>query len=256
MRRFAVPLIVCSLLLISALPWMLSNCTPQALVPDDLVLAPVLYEATVTVAQGATTVAMRQVTSDYKIIPQGTVQPLEDGLGLATPTEQTSPIEIRITSAIGELTINNTGTPHPDIGETPTSGTNLLPPTPMGMIDVEDVITAEILTERLITDAQGSNLTDLFVSLSPEGIRVDGKLVILANITQSIVGYGTLEVEDYSLTVKITSIHIGETNVTEQYYQQLESRLETSLYYLLPQRYVQSFQLADGEVVVYSKVRP
>lgn len=264
MRKISIILAVCFLLAVSFIPWLLSGCNPNSLVPEELVQKPRRYEATVRAAQNATIEANRQVTSAAQIILIGTMEPPrngESGTGMLQAV-QVSTVVIT-TGTASEWPVSEstpTSTPAPVITSipemTPTAAALYLPPTPMGMINIEDVITAEMLTEQLKSDAAGNDLTDLKVSLSPDGIHVEGAVVLLKGFKQSISADGTFEVKDYSLIVNIQLIKLGDKDVTQQYDQEMESRVETSLYRLLPGRYVQKYQFLDGTVLVYSMKKP
>jgi len=259
-RKIAILLLVVFFLCLSVFPWLLSSCNPRSLVPDDLIQAPTLYDATVVAAQNATVDAMRNATSAYKIATIGLIETSEDEAGgspLATSVPSTLLIITSVIDSIPSAETNTISTPIYTLTLTPeVSNNGFLPPTPIGLVDIEDLITAEALNRQLKADAEGSKLTELTVSLSPNGIHADGVIALFPGVQQPVVADGTFEVEDYSLTVKILSITIGDVDVTQKYYEQLKSRVETSLYRLLPGRYVQNFQMSDGAVTVYSKIRP
>ena len=131
-----------------------------------------------------------------------------------------------------------------------------MPPTPFGMIDVEDTLTEEMLAEVLKQDEAGDDLTDVHVFIFPEGIKVTAKFDVIIGIKQDILAMGTFAVENDNLVVKIQSIELEKVDVTQLYKKKVESRVVTGVYKLLPRRYVQDFTLRNGEIVVYSKMRP
>ena len=132
----------------------------------------------------------------------------------------------------------------------------LSPSLPLGLIDTEDVITEEMLTQQARQDTSDDSLSDLTIKPTPEGISAAALVTILPGIERRVQVTGTFAIENYSLVVKVSSIQFDGLDVTERFRGQLESSINSSLYRLLPQRYVQSYELADGEVRVHSKVRP
>jgi hypothetical protein len=130
-----------------------------------------------------------------------------------------------------------------------------VPALPSGLVDIEDVITEAMLTEQAKQDADDDSLSDLTVRLTDEGVTAIGFITVFPGIRQQLDVSGTLVVENYSLVFEVASIELEGRDVTERYRAQLESRINTSLYRLLPQRYVQSYELADGEIRVESGIR-
>ncbi len=143
----------------------------------------------------------------------------------------------------------------PDSSITPTVGGAGVPALPSGLVDIEDVITEAMLTEQAKQDADDDSLSDLTVRLTDEGVTAIGFITVFPGIRQQLDVSGTLVVENYSLVFEVASIELEGRDVTERYRAQLESRINTSLYRLLPQRYVQSYELADGEIRVESGIR-
>jgi hypothetical protein len=130
------------------------------------------------------------------------------------------------------------------------------PPLPSGLVDTEDVVTEESLTQQVQEDLDDGSLSELTISLSPDGVQATAIVERLRGVRQRIEAEGTLAVGDYLLVVEVSSIELDDLDVTDLYRGELESRINSSLYRLLPQRYVQSYELAVGEVRVWSKVRP
>jgi len=144
----------------------------------------------------------------------------------------------------------------PTVSATESITDTLSPALPSGLVDTEDVITEEMLTEQVKRDAGDYSLSDLSIKLTSDGISAIALVTIFPGIKRRIEANGTFAVENYSLVIKVSSIRFDGLDVTERYRGQLESSINSSLYRLLPQRYVQSYELEDGEIHVYSKVKP
>jgi len=315
------------LLLLAVMPWAISSCAQQPLLPDDLRERPTRYQMTVDTSQNATREAERAATSaPPKIVPLGTVAVTPESGIPASPTESptatlvatgptiapTLPISaavsltpgvesstivvvgttvitntpeatprvlvIRSTSGVADAT--NTPTITPTLApSTPITGTQAItgslpvatatpvppvvvapppvgPPTPSGMVDVEDVLTQEMLAAQMTKDAEGTDLSELTVALDRNGVSATGIVRIFPAFRRPITATGNFAVENESLVVKIAQILFNGRDVTEEHRAELESNVNSSLYRLLPQRYVQSFEMEDGQVIVRSKMRP
>lgn len=307
MRTYTAIVLVGTLLVLAMVPWIVSSCASQPLLPDEFHQERESYTATVSAAQDATIEAMRKAPSTPKVLIIGTVRSASRTPTPTSPSATRTPSTATLTSSptSGEAVPGSTMTvtpprtptlpsssiiivntvvaaesptttprriivrsqgspkvPTETLAETPAasptqSGTaTLLPALPSGLIDTEDVITEEMLTEQVKQDADDSSLSDLTIQLTPDGINAIALATIFPGIKRRIEASGTFAVENYSLVVRVSSIQLDGLDVTERYRGQLESSVNSSLYRLLPQRYVQSYELADGEVRVYSKVRP
>lgn len=126
----------------------------------------------------------------------------------------------------------------------------------MGMVAVQDVITSAMLVERLNADAKGQDITAIQVELTPQGFQARAKLILVKGIQQELRAAGSFYVQNDSLLARVDSIWLGEKDVTDQYKDDLQSRLASSLYHLLPRRYVQSVRMEAGQMSVESKARP
>jgi hypothetical protein len=113
-----------------------------------------------------------------------------------------------------------------------------------------------MLEDQITHDAENDGLSDINVTLRSDGIEATAIAVAGPGITRKIDVKAEFAVEQFSLVAKVVSVRSGDSDLTSSYKAPLESRLNTSLYRLLPQRWVQSFELGDGYVRVYSKVRP
>lgn len=148
----------------------------------------------------------------------------------------------------------STATPVPPVVVAPSPGAG--PPTPTGMVDVKDILTEEALAAQMTKDAEGTDLSELSVSLDLNGVAAAGIVRIFPAFRRPITATGHFAVENESLVVKISQILFNGRDVTEEHRAALESNVNSSLYRLLPQRYVQSFAMEQGRVIVQSKMRP
>lgn len=295
MSKYAWILATVALLILAMLPWLVASCTPEPLLPEQLSLERVYYEQTVAAAQEATRAAERLGSSTRQVVPLGTVAttataepkptefqtitltsaPSTTVTRTATDTPTAAPTAIVTIISTKEITYTPEATAKVIViqsGATPVtpqaspSATSVItatvtayasPSIPSGLVDVQDVITEQMLSEQVAEDAASdTSLSHLVIELTPEGIHSVSRIMILPGVTRSIVTTGIFVVENASLKVKVTSILLERADVTEQYRSRLESSLSWTLYQLLPQRYVESFDAEEGQVTVYSKVRP
>lgn len=140
----------------------------------------------------------------------------------------------------------------PDPTATPT------PYRPGGLVEIEDVLSESMLTERARKDMDDDAISDLRFILKPDGFQVQGTYTTqtIPRISQPLDVKGTFVVRNDSLTTDISSIFVGNTDVTDGYRPGVERGLDSSLYRLLPQRYVQTYEIVNGELVVQSLIRP
>jgi len=244
-RAYVVTLSICVLLGLAIMPWVLSSQSSRPLLPDALRREPEYYEATRAAAEATAINDMRKAPSTVTV--RIVVTP-------AAPTLTAPRIVVRSETELASPT--ETPVELPTVPPIQTRPGTVLPASPPGMVTTEDVITEEMLTEQVKQDAGNGALSNLSISLAPEGISAVAVVTLLPGITRRIEASGTLAVENYSLVVKVSSIQLDGRDVTENYREQLENSLNSSLYRLLSQRYVQSYELRDGEIRVYSKVRP
>jgi hypothetical protein len=185
----------------------------------------------------------------------------------AAPGEDRSVVTVRTavmtqtaTATSRVIVVRATPTPAPTASApAESSRSNAAPPLPQGLVETQDVITGAMLAEQIMRDTQdrgGDSLSELVIELNADGIHAAGALAIFPGVTRPLEASGTFAVENESLVVQVFSIHFDGVDVTERYGGQLESQVNSSLYRLLPQRYVQSFEMEDGRVIVRSKMRP
>ncbi len=146
--------------------------------------------------------------------------------------------------------------PSPEPSPSASSSAYASPVVPQRLVETEDVITQEMLTAQVKADANDATISDLQIYLIPDGVHAVGNISIFPGIKRPIETRGTFAVENDSLVVNVTSILFDSRDVTQLYRTQLEDSINWSLYQLLPQRYVKSYELSDGQVVVRSEVRP
>lgn len=291
MRKRTAILIISVLLILSLIPWIVKGYAPRPLLPDELRQERTHYEATVAAAQDATIEAMRQATSVPNVVVIGTAAApgLESSQGQPAPTATASAVEtegaersatalpITLTSTLTIRTIvvvvESTAsgstitavpadttpafpveTPTPSSTESVAAGGG--PPTPSGMVETVDVITEQMLTDQIRQDADDASLTNLNIRLTAEGLSATSAVTVLPGVVQQVGAQGNFAVENSSLVFKAFSIRLDGRDVTDLYRGPLESQINTSLYRLLPERYVQSYELTVGQVQVNSLKRP
>ncbi len=288
MRVFAVVALVHVLLILAAIPWIASLSQP--LLPEEFRQERERYTVTVSAAQEATIEAMREASSSFEVLVIGTVEPTRDAfptsrtstpvpsyratpassptseLGSTTPTPVMESY-LPVSASVGTPTITPrqivvrsqkasiVPTTTPTVLSTQTTTAMPLLALPSRSIDVKDIITEGMLAEQIERDINQSSLSGLTVRLSPNGISAIAFVTVIPGFEQRIKARGVLAIENYNLVVRISSIRSNGVNVTERYRGQLESIVNSSLYRLLPQRYVQSYELADGEIRVFSKMK-
>lgn len=246
-RKVLIIILSCLILIIAILPWGINGGNIKSLVPSDLRQEPLSYDATVTAARVSTIEAARSATSIIEVIPIGTVD---------IPDRETQPPP---TSIVRIMTITNTIEVDSQEAPIPTASSTELaegvPPTPIGLIDTKDIITEEQLTEQLKAEPEGSQLKDLKVFLTENGFEIECVLMAFPAKGENIEVKGEFLVKNYSLVVSVSSIILNGRDVTLLYHEEIESRMDTSLYKLLPERYVQTYTLMDGKILVFSKIR-
>lgn len=127
----------------------------------------------------------------------------------------------------------------------------------VGMTAVEDVITEELLAAQLLRDAaqSGFRLADLSVDLTADGVTASGQVEVLPKLRQAAQVIAAFVIENESLVVEVTSIRLNNQDVTALYKGMVTSSVNSSLYKLLPQRFVKSFELKDEQVIVHSETK-
>lgn len=272
MRRVVIALVLVSIVALALLPWVAQAIRPQPLLPEELRLARQHYEATVETAQDGTIEAIRQATSVPEIRIIGTVPgstPIVPTAAVATTTVQTIAIVIKSTLPAGDSAAPVTTLPPrltPTTEVTPTISAETSseplesgsggPPTPANMVDVEDILTEAQMVEQVRRDAGDDMLLDLSLHITGDGVSAGSTVTVFPGIEQQIEAGGTFAVENDSLIFRAEFVQLNGVDVTAQYRDSLESQITTSLYRLLPGRFVQSFELGSGEVRVTSKMRP
>jgi hypothetical protein len=232
-------------LLIAILPWQIKGGNIESLVPNDLRQAPLSYDATVTAARVSTIEAVRSATSIIRVIPIGTVSiPSVEAHAPSTSI-------VRIVTVTSEAALPVAPSP----AVSPTQRVDRAPPTPLGLVDTQDLITEEQLTEELKMEPEGSQLKDLNVSLIEMGFQIEGTLSTFPVGGEKVEVRGEFLVNNYSLAVHVSSVLLNGQDMALPYHEEIESRMDTSLYRLLPERYVQYYELMNGKILVHSKVR-
>lgn len=319
MRKVTTITLAAICVALSALPWLLSGCASQPLIPEALLEERIRYTETVAAARAATSDAMRSATSSRKVVPLGTVATGE-GPAIVTvlpqPTEGRSspspasaadsqPSEIAtaaVTASAIPTPISSSGItvytvvvpstvtmvvktvvvrsePSPVLSpETPTATAPVAtetatvtpaPPTQpvamtpqeaiagssSAMVEVEDVIGEQALTDTIKELEGADTLSDLALVISPHGVVAVASATIFPGISRPIEVTGEFAVENDSLVVKVSSVLLDGADVSERYRWQIETSVNSSLYRLLPERHVQSFEVLNGSVHVRSLMK-
>jgi len=232
------------------------TATLTAAAPTITATAPISTEVSLTPAVESSTVVVistSAVTDMPEATPRVIVVRSPSGVADATNMPQSTPTPAA--SAPVTATASAT-TPTLDTAVVTAPSAAAGAPTPTGMMDVEDILTEEMLAAQMRKDAEGTSLSDLTVNLDRSGVAATGVVRIFPAFRRPITATGNFAVENESLVIKISSILFNGRDVTEKHRAELESNVNTSLYRLLPQRYVQSFEMEDGRVIVHSKMRP
>lgn len=141
---------------------------------------------------------------------------------------------------------------------TPITGTTIATQTQVLSVDMVETIemfTEEMLTARVQEDTLGTDISDIIVRLTPDGVLATGSVPMLFGVERPFETRGQFVVENESLKFQVTSILVDSLDMTEQYRGVLEDSVNSSLYRLLPQRYIKSFQLTPGAVEVVSEMK-
>jgi hypothetical protein len=134
--------------------------------------------------------------------------------------------------------------------------TTTLPPiSPPGRQPVVDIITEQILGDQVRREVTQTTIKNLAIDLTPEGFTASSHLSLLFGIQRTLNIQGHFAVEHESLVANVSGIRLEGADVTEQYRDQLEDRINWSLYQLLPQRYVKSFALSHDAITVTSEMK-
>ena len=126
-------------------------------------------------------------------------------------------------------------------------------PIPAGLADLTDVITSQMLADQVRQDAPELPLSGLVIDLSDRGFVASARMGLSPSLSRPVLIRGDLAVVDHSLVVQVESILYGDSDVTSQYRSQVEDRINSSLYRLLPQRYVTGYEVEFGQLNVLSK---
>jgi len=267
MQKTIAAVLAIILVVLALLPWVVRATRPQPLLPEELRQARQHYEATVEAAQDGTITAIRQATSvpNIRIIGTvaggATVESRPEPAPMPEPTLETIIIVVQNTLPATEPPPASTLPPEATaiVGATESTLTNSVvggPPLPATLIPVEDTITEVQLAEQIRLDAGSSTLPNLSLTITPDGIRAASVVTIFPGIEQQIEAGGVLDIENYGLVFRAEYVQLNGEDVSARYRESLESQINTSLYRLLPGRFVQSYALGIGEIRVQSGVRP
>lgn len=130
------------------------------------------------------------------------------------------------------------------------------PPIPAGLVDLKDVITTHMLVDQVALDSANVPLSDLIIDITDRGFTASARLGLIPGFSKPVIVTGELAVKNNSLVAQVDSITYGDSDVTGQFRGQVEDGINSSLYRLLPQRYVTSYEIDFGQLVVHSKGNP
>ncbi|MFZ4663498.1 MAG: hypothetical protein ACOYNY_41215 [Caldilineaceae bacterium] len=220
--------------------------------------ATIVQRATGGTTHESTVVIVRSTVLSPTVVPTGTLT-VTNPVSATAPITATGPITPTGTPTITTrvVVIRANATPAAP-SAAPSNGNRIAGPhnRPAGLVASVDVITAEMLTQQMAQEAREAGISDLKVRITPDGFYALGNLAIRFGLNRPVEMYADFAVENDSLVAKVTSIDFGGLDVTEQYASELEEQIKSGLYQLLPQRYVDSFELADGQVTVQSQRKP
>lgn len=316
--RFAL-LLAISLLVFASLPWLISSCSSEPLLPEDIRQAPVYYESTAEASRSATMEAQRQEPGTRKLIVVGTVSPRDEtlattstpepvessaivtdnatipipatvsiespspGLGtsstivikstqvvttpntltsttapsatVTTPLSTTAPLTP--TAAVTRVVITASGTEpdRPDSAggsSTPSAG---MPGRPGGLVKTIDMISPEMMADQVVKDAVDVRLSDVDITFTEEGFNATATATALTR-KMPVELHGSFAVTNSNLVVEIAHLRVDGRDMTAQYGNMVEDRINSGLYRLLPQRYVDAYVVEFGQLLVQSMARP
>jgi hypothetical protein len=276
-------LVVLLMLLLSILPCIVCSCASLPLLLGQLRSERDSYETARAVAHQVTNDSIRTATSVPSVRIMGTAERTKGPVGqdsspvigqsprpFSTPSATIPPPSLTArTAAAGQtptatsarivvpsVTTQPAPTTTPEASATRPSPTAEQPTLTKGPVDTEDVITEEMIAQQILEDTGDPSLSDLSVELTASGFRAVGIVKTFPGIKTRVQAEGSFAVENHRLVAKISSIKLNGLDVTGRYREPLESLVNLSLNRLLPQRNVQSYELADGRIHVYSKVLP
>ena len=105
----------------------------------------------------------------------------------------------------------------------------------------------------------GGGLKDTVITFNPGRINMTGSIEINAGIWQNFEATVTMRIESNSFRIDAQSIYIGGTNVSsnQQARTTIEENVQLSLNNdLLLQRFLDRYQVVNGNLVVDSQKRP
>ena len=261
------------LLLLALAPWALTRCMPETLFPAEIGQERDDFHTAVAIKRSQTLTAMRSSGSTVVVIvidspparaekrpSTPTVEELSKdapskGDGLTETATAATSFTPTATGTSRVIVIQSDSTsPSPSALPPVQDGSDLRTPVVSDLKYVQDIITVEMLAAQISVSAQNANISELQVELTENGITATGKVDALL-LEIPLEAQGVLSIDHENLVVKVTSVAVGGKDVTELYGGALESMINSDIYALLPRRYVQSFAVSEGQVVVVSQMR-
>ena len=264
MRKTLIVTVSLILLLAAFAPWVAAAFQTTTLVPLRLQQANQDYYAELELKQQEVQATMRASESQVKVIVVGSVpeRPAPSSVTIATATPLSPTPMLSQTVEVRTLVVTSTAsTPTPFATVAPVEqsdvGAESSIPLPAGLVDMEDTLTRAALTSE-INRAPGAEIfTELQTILTDEGFRVTGSAEMIAGLQQEAEVIGRFEIVNYSLVSQVAKVTVGGTDVTDRYQSDLQQRIDTVLYQLLPQRFVTSFVIDNEDTMrVQSQIRP
>lgn len=130
---------------------------------------------------------------------------------------------------------------------------------PAYLVATVDRLTANQINEQARIDLAADPTTgepysilDLELQFTAGGFTAQGRKAMLPPVLQPLEVEGVFAIKNENLVIDATLIRVGRFNLTESNRFQLESRVNSSLYRLLPERYVQSFRIENDTLIVNS----
>ena len=165
------------------------------------------------------------------------------------------------TCCIEVSTVSAPVTPEPTIFYNPLSGPTETPtPTssrPGGLMPAQDTIQPADLATAMETRS-GGGLKDTVITFNPGRINMTGSIEISAGMWQNFEATVRMRIESNSFRIDAQSIYIGGNDVSanQQAQAKIEEVVQLSLNNdLLPQRFLDSYQIVNGNLVVDSQKR-
>lgn len=229
----------------------------EAITPTNTINTP-LPTPTVTLNPASSVRIISTVVATQTLTPSARIIVVQSTLTPdAAPHEVTGSEVVTQTGAVTTSTAAVTATSSVTTSTTITNTTATLAPyRPAGMVEVTDILTERMLVEQANRDLEDGTLSNLAIELTSDGFRATATTQVIGTVAGDVVATGTFAVENESLVVNIARISVNGIDVTARHRATVEDSITSSLYRLLPRRFVQSYAIQGDEIVVQSLMRP